>query len=698
MTRSDTLPRLGGRIMACCLLLAVNGAAAQQVIDGDTHYVRSGAEREWDEFPERPTGSELVLRFDGQPNPAEQTLRLRQRDVKQVWKVRLNGRDLGSLVQDENEIVSYFAVPAGALREGENELRVSCAAGEKSPPDDVVLGDVALLPRPRADVLSEATLSVEVADSGAALPCRITIADDKGGLVTLGTPSGSGLAVRPGVVYTGNGRATLSLPAGKYTVYAGRGFEYSVDSATVDLKPGDAAERKMRIRRVVDTTGHVACDTHVHTLTYSRHGDALVEERVLTLAGEGVELPVATDHNLQVDYGPAAEKAGVRRYFTPVVGNEVTTASLGHFNVFPILAGAKLINWRGRDWDTLSRSIAETAGNPVVVLNHARDIHGGFRPFDPIRHVSVAGEPLDGKQPPANAMEVVNSGAVQNDPMRLYRDWFGMLNRGHRLTPIGASDSHDVARYVVGQGRTYVQCNDAEPGNIDVAEAARNLLAGRVNVSYGLLCTIKVEGRFRPGDLATVEGDVDIEVLVLGPEWVKATSVTLFANGVPVHSADIATPAGTAEPAGVKWQGRWTLPKPKHDVYLVAIATGPAVRAPYWPTAKPYQPTSSRFEGYVVGSTGAVWVDADGTGDFQPAYRYATRVVEECAGDPARLTRRLADFDEAVAAQAASVLRERSPDKFEETCRQLLAAASPATRRGIESYVSEWKQSAARPK
>ena len=49
-------------------------------------------------------------------------------------------------------------------------------------------------------------------------------------------------------------------------------------------------------------------------------------------------------------------------------------------------------------------------------------------------------------------MEVINSGATQNDPMQLYRDWFGMLNRGHMLTPIGASDSHTVLTYICRAG------------------------------------------------------------------------------------------------------------------------------------------------------------------------------------------------------------------------------------------------------
>ena len=61
-------------------------------------------------------------------------------------------------------------------------------------------------------------------------------------------------------------------------------------------------------------------------------------------------------------------------------------------------------------------------------------------------------------------MEVVNSGAQQTDVMRPFRDWFGLLNHGLALTPVGASDSHDVSRYIVGQGRTYIRCQSDQPG------------------------------------------------------------------------------------------------------------------------------------------------------------------------------------------------------------------------------------------
>ena len=135
----------------------------------------------------------------------------------------------------------------------------------------------------------------------------------------------------------------------------------------------------------------------------------------------------------------------MRRYFTPVVGNEVTTA-VGHFNVFPVSAGGPLPDHKLKAWPPLFDSITRRTGAKIVVLNHPRDLHSGYRPFGPEHFNAVTGENLDGWEMRANAVEVVNSGALQTDALRTYRDWFGLLNRGRFLTPVGASDSHDVTR------------------------------------------------------------------------------------------------------------------------------------------------------------------------------------------------------------------------------------------------------------
>ena len=70
--------------------------------------------------------------------------------------------------------------------------------------------------------------------------------------------------------------------------------------------------------------------------------------------------------------------------------------------------------------------------------------------------------------------------------------------------------------------------------------------------------------------------------------------------------------------AGAKAEVEWIIPRPVHDTYLVAIATGPAVTAPFWAMTRPYQPTSTKWKGRAIGSTNPVWLDADGDGRFTP--------------------------------------------------------------------------------
>src|SRR5256885_12343768 len=67
-----------------------------------------------------------------------------------------------------------------------------------------------------------------------------------------------------------------------------------------------------------------------------------------TTLSRSIELPIATEHNRQIDYHAAAVKQGVRSYFTPVVGNEVTT-TVGHFNVFPMRSDGPVPDFKLRD-------------------------------------------------------------------------------------------------------------------------------------------------------------------------------------------------------------------------------------------------------------------------------------------------------------------------------------------------------------
>ncbi len=664
--------------------------AAEQVLDPALHHLRAGHNREWSEFPAKPEAAEWVVKFQSHKNVRQQTLRLRQQDVKQTWRIFLNGNQLGRLIRNENDMVRYFPVPAGILRTGENTLTI-VQNGTK--PDDVRVGEIAIDERSKQDVLNESSVTVTVVDAGTSqpTPCRITVLDSHGALHTVGAESSDTLTVRPGVIYTADGRAAFGLPAGWYTIFAGRGFEYGIDSQKITLKPGDAADAKLSIRREVPTGGWVSCDTHVHTLTFSGHGDASIAERLITVAGEGIELPIATDHNVHIDYDPLARKLRVRKHFTPVIGNEVTTR-IGHFNIFPVRAGAKIPDYRLNDWKAILDDIYATPNVKVAILNHARDAHSGVTPFGPKLHNAVIGENLEGWQLQANAMELINSGAQQTDVMQMYRDWFGMLNRGRFLTPVGSSDSHDVARHFIGQARTYIRCRDNDPGKIDVEQAVANFVAGKVMVSCGLLAEIAVNRKYGPGELVRFadesQAEIEIAVRVLGPSWTQADRVVLYANGHKIRKSVF---TADSKP-GVKKTVHWKIPRPTHDVHLVAVASGPGVRALYWPIAKPYQPRSPDWTPRCVGSSGAVWIDADGDGRRTSAFDYATRIVKQADYQLPSALKNLANYDEAVAAQTAGLLHRRGVSLQDKAARAKLAASAPQVRRGFLTFLAAWRE------
>ena len=682
---NNTMKSFNFFLLNCLLVFCGNNSYSQiHVLDSTMHFLRNGDVREWSAFPLNSEEKYLQLRFTSNNAQGDQTLSLRQYDVKQNWPVSLNDRLLGSLEADEKDMITYHSIPAKTLRDGQNILLIKC---HDSASDDIKVGSITLDPRPITEVLSEATVEIQIVDNNTnkPLPSRITIVNSDAILQTVSS-SMTNLAIRPGFVYTAAGKALLHFPAGTYKIYVGRGFEYGIDSVQVELKPGDFIQKTLRIKREVDTHGWISSDTHVHTFTHSGHGDATIEERAITIAGEGIELPIVTDHNTYVDLVPAARETKVLNFFTPIVGDELTT-SVGHFNVFKTSVGTAVVDHRVKSWDEIVNNIGDRENSKVIILNHARDIHNGFRPFGSERHLSSAGMSIDDWEFPANAMEVINSGSQQTDILNLYRDWFGMLNRGNNLTPVGSSDSHDVSRYIVGQGRTYVKVNDRDPGNINTDSAIQSFLEGRVLVSLGLMTKITVNNAYGPGDIVPGSKLITVAVEVHGPAWTKADHVSLYANGKKIREEKIQL----ASTPGLKWKGTWEIPLPAHDIFLVAIAEGPGDGMPYWPIAKPYQPASPDWIPRLMGSTGAVWIDADKNGERNAAHSYAKEIINSSRGDMHKIITLLSEYDEAVAIQVAALHWKEGKNLASSKILDALKQSETQTKDGFKKVINEVK-------
>ena len=665
-----------------CLSVSI---AQVQVLDSSRHLLRNGNQPEWNEFAGLSSKKQLSIPFKIE-NIRSFTLSLVQYDVKQNWNVIVNDKKIGSLVTDANAMRVYFPLPDMILTNGENVLTIQA---ESAAPDDILISNITLDNRAQSDILTQCTVDLEVIESNKNLPVpsRITIVDERQILQMTGTKPADYLAIRPGFVYSGTGKTTVLLPPGRFRIYAGRGFEYSVDSVDITLKPGDHLQKQLKIQQEVATSGWISADTHIHTLTHSGHGDASEQERAVTIAGEGIELPIITEHNKIVDFSSPAKRTGTMRFYTIVPGDEVTTA-VGHFNVFPLDKNRTAPDHRVTNWGELLQKLPADSGS-VIILNHARDIHNQFRPFDPKHHIGISGSRLDHWKLPANAMETVNSGALQDEPMRLLYDWFGMMNGGQELTPVGASDSHDVSRYLVGQARTYIRAKDDSPDSIHIGEAIQNFRKGMVMVSFGLLPMITVNKKSGPGEIARSAGTVTVDVEVAGPGWITGEKVVLYANGVKIREEKIVN----AKVPGVKWKGQWVLPALKHDVYLVAVAQGSGVHLPFWPIVKPFQPITTRWSPYTIGCSGAVKVDGDKDGRFTTANGYAKMLVAKNSSNLGGLIKSLSQFDEAVSTQVAAILHSKGIDPASAEITKSLSTASSVTRTGFLKYTNAVKES-----
>ena len=192
------------------------------------------------------------------------------------------------------------------------------------------------------------------------------------------------------------GHVTLAVRPGDYTVYFSRGLEYDLTSTTVRVTEGNVASVSGQVTRVVDTSGWMSMDGHVHSEnSVDSHMD--LPERVLSAAGEGIDIAISTDHNFVSDWRPMVDHLELRPWLTSFVGMEFTTLESGHFNTYPldyqvapVTHGA--FEWFGRppaDLFTDLRKLGDRVAGNIIVCNHPRDAQQGY--FNQYGRSSITG-------------------------------------------------------------------------------------------------------------------------------------------------------------------------------------------------------------------------------------------------------------------------------------------------------------------
>ncbi len=456
-------------------------------------------------------------------------------------------------------------------------------------------------------------LSAHVVDeSGLPLPARVTVVGfDPSPPQTAFGPSLPGLgssilglledpkeAVPFGIVafdYSdASGDVAFDVEPGSYQVFVSRGAEYSVHQAPLTISAGATTSISAQIARVLDTSGFVSSDFHVHGI---RSADSRVADRprVSQFAGEGVENIIMTDHHVHTDLSPTIADLGLGAWVTSTVGEEITTFDYGHFNGYPFTIDPGVPSGGSTDWGkqapagmdfpsagALNATPAEifalaTAGarstpETTIQINHI-DSH-----FQPMQiDTSVVGPISDGLDDAERvrrrlpsivdagnlfhhfpALELWNGAdRAQQENFLLQRIgiWFNHLNKGLRTTAISDTDTHTFGDLESAGARTWTaSSSDSVPGLSD-AEVAQAVDAGRAVGGQGVYVQTRLLAGDGSGavadltfggstDVATTNGEASLEIRVQAPTWARFDRVEVYANGssAPDAKSDVPSP------------------------------------------------------------------------------------------------------------------------------------------------------------
>ncbi|MDQ7054399.1 MAG: CehA/McbA family metallohydrolase [candidate division KSB1 bacterium] len=529
-------------------------------------------------------------------------------------------------------------------------------------PLGLLLGAQAMMGMQGNGRLGRLVFEIRDADSQALLPGKLVFLKD-GQRVDLGVKSEGMIASRRNVVYTANGRGSIQVPKGRYEVWAGRGVEYSADVQQIEIVAGDTVHLVANIRREVQTPGFVCGDMHLHTRTFSSHGDATVPERIISCLAEGLEWAVATDHNHHTDYDTVKQTLDMAAPMATTVGNEVSTP-IGHFNAYPLPPSPALLPHQLRDARKLFKLIHDMAHDAVIQVNHPRWPGAAyFTELDLDPNFAISNNPRWSWD--FDAFEILNENrglgwfAEQDNPISVRQDWFNMLNRGQRFTGVGNSDSHDVEKLLAGMPRNYIASSTDDPAAISETELVENIKRHRVSVSRGPYIEFTANDGVPIGrETRTVNGKVRLHIRVQAAHWVRCDTVRIIGNGEVVQTILLQN-----QSRAVRFEGTVTL-QPTIDTWYMVEATGSKSMAPLVPDAPvPIMP---------LAFTNPIWVDADGDGRFTALREYAAQAVRALQQQPERLADSLASHPQLLKQAVAFLVESELPNRG-----ALLAALLP---------------------
>ncbi|MBI1745802.1 MAG: PHP domain-containing protein [Acidobacteria bacterium] len=492
---------------------------------------------------------------------------------------------------------AYRLSATGYGRSGSTIRRLSLSRGQES------IQDFALSKQGHVD------FTIVDRISGRRLPAKLTFR----GLGTTPDPDFGPAYQIPAanVVFSHTGNGSVILPPGLYEVTASRGIEYTIDRARLAVGADRPGAVHARLERVVNTTGYIAGDFHLHAEN-SPDSNISLRDKVIDLVAEGIEFAVATDHNYLTDYSKAIKDLQLESELKSTVGNEVTVSGKFHFNAFPLALqtgkpGQGAVAVLGKTPQQLFDEIRQNPGEEVIQINHPRAGSIGY--FDTFKLDTDSGKSADPNYSDKfDAIEVFNGKRIF-DAERVLQDWFNLLNRGYVYTATGNSDSHQIVGEEAGYPRNLVWVGKDNPADVRADEIVEAVRRHRIVVTNGPFIEFSAGPNFPMG--STVPGRrtaVTFDIKVQSAPWVDVAEVTLIGNGEVVERFLV-----DATASAIKFQ-RSIAVHPTRDTWYVVVVRGNTALAPVIPSDGGHEVTPLAF-------TNPIWIDVDGDGRFDPVIR-----------------------------------------------------------------------------
>ncbi len=381
--------------------------------------------------------------------------------------------------------------------------------------------------------------------------------------------------------------AVFPVPPGSYQIVVSHGPEYSATTTPLTVVAGTAASPQVittALVPVVDTTGFISADHHVH-LSFSPDSTVSKDERIVTMLAEGVDYFVASNHDFKTDLASDVAALGASSLVKTAVSNEITYFDSGHFGAYPLDLVPGSVTGGAIDWGR--------AGEPVGL---------GY-PSDGSYDLSVEEMALAAKAPPHNAAVVqanhFNSGTLgyfrtsgidttvappqsSTDPIKIRQDpavtnlfsneltalelwiessrdqnalalgenlgdYISMLNNFDSSNPllrkgiVCDSDTHSTAIVQAGGPRNMLASATDDPALLDPDALADAVNDGRNVCTSGPFVRVKVIGDAAleaSHDLAdplivTAATTATVQVDVQSPTWAQYDRIDIYVNTVP---------------------------------------------------------------------------------------------------------------------------------------------------------------------